>query len=51
VIDDLPAIPGFDECYGRSIFHCPYCDGLGNGAIVRWPRSGAALTPRGSRSA
>jgi thioredoxin reductase len=27
VIDDLPAIPGFDECYGHSIFHCPYCDG------------------------
>jgi len=27
VIDDLPAIPGFDECCGRSIFHCPYCDG------------------------
>lgn len=27
VIDDLPAIPGFDECYGLSIFHCPYCDG------------------------
>ena len=27
VVDDLPAIPGFDECYGRSIFHCPYCDG------------------------
>ena len=27
VIDDLPAIPGFDDCYGRSIFHCPYCDG------------------------
>ena len=27
VIDDLPAIPGFDACYGRSIFHCPYCDG------------------------
>jgi len=27
VIDDLPAIPGFDECYGTSIFHCPYCDG------------------------
>ena len=27
VIDDLPAIPGFEECYGRSIFHCPYCDG------------------------
>jgi thioredoxin reductase len=27
VIDDLPAIPGFGECYGTSIFHCPYCDG------------------------
>ena len=27
VIDDLPAIPGFDACYGRSVFHCPYCDG------------------------
>jgi thioredoxin reductase len=27
VIDDLPAIPGFQECYGRSVFHCPYCDG------------------------
>lgn len=27
VIDDLPPIPGFDDCYGRSIFHCPYCDG------------------------
>lgn len=27
VIDELPPIPGFHECYGRSIFHCPYCDG------------------------
>src|SRR3954463_15901547 len=27
VIDDLPAIEGFEACYGRSIFHCPYCDG------------------------
>jgi len=27
VIDALPAITGFDECYGRSAFHCPYCDG------------------------
>src|SRR5437764_893587 len=27
VVDDLPGIPGFEECYGRSIFHCPYCDG------------------------
>jgi len=27
VVDDLPAISGFDACYGRSVFHCPYCDG------------------------
>jgi thioredoxin reductase len=27
VVDELPAIPGFGDCYGRSIFHCPYCDG------------------------
>lgn len=27
VVDDLPAIAGFEDCYGRSIFHCPYCDG------------------------
>lgn len=27
VVDDLPLMAGFDECYGRSIFHCPYCDG------------------------
>jgi thioredoxin reductase len=27
VVDDLPATAGFRECYGRSLFHCPYCDG------------------------
>jgi thioredoxin reductase len=27
VVDSLPAIAGFEECYGRSLFHCPYCDG------------------------
>jgi thioredoxin reductase len=27
VIDDLPAITGILDCYGRSVFHCPYCDG------------------------
>jgi thioredoxin reductase len=47
VSDQLPAIEGFEACYGRSIHHCPYCDGwewrdaplavLGNG------KSGAAL--------
>jgi thioredoxin reductase len=27
VLDNLPTIPGIDEMYGRSVFHCPYCDG------------------------
>ena len=27
VTDHLPQIPGMRECYGRSVFHCPYCDG------------------------
>lgn len=25
--DNLPDIPGFKELYGKSVFHCPYCDG------------------------
>jgi thioredoxin reductase len=27
VCDNLPAIDGIEELYGRSVFHCPYCDG------------------------
>lgn len=27
VIDRLPAIEGLPALYGRSVFHCPYCDG------------------------
>ena len=27
VDDELPAIEGFEALYGRSVFHCPYCDG------------------------
>jgi thioredoxin reductase len=27
VVDNLPDLPGFEEMYGRSVFHCPYCDG------------------------
>jgi thioredoxin reductase len=27
VCDSLPAIDGIQELYGRSVFHCPYCDG------------------------
>lgn len=24
---ELPALPGIEELWGRSVFHCPYCDG------------------------
>ncbi len=25
--DELPPVPGFAECWGKSIIHCPYCHG------------------------
>tara|TARA_R110002020_G_scaffold343819_2_gene558190 strand:- start:1216 stop:2106 length:891 start_codon:yes stop_codon:yes gene_type:complete len=28
VADQLPAIPGFAQCWGKSIVSCPYCDGF-----------------------
>jgi thioredoxin reductase len=27
VADCLPALEGLPELYGKSVFHCPYCDG------------------------
>jgi thioredoxin reductase len=27
VIDLLPTLPGFAECWGISVLHCPYCHG------------------------
>lgn len=27
VVDQLPEIPGVPALYGRSVFHCPLCDG------------------------
>lgn len=27
VIDVMPEIPGFAECWGKTILHCPYCHG------------------------
>jgi thioredoxin reductase len=35
VVDELPAVEGLAERWGRSVFHCPYCHGyeLGGGAI------------------
>ncbi|RYD81924.1 MAG: NAD(P)/FAD-dependent oxidoreductase [Sphingobacteriales bacterium] len=28
VKDEMPAIPGFAECWGISVLHCPYCHGF-----------------------
>lgn len=35
VRDELPAIPGLSERWGKSVLHCPYCDGyeLGGGKL------------------
>jgi thioredoxin reductase len=35
LIDDPPDIPGLKDRWGKTIFHCPYCDGyeIGGGAI------------------
>jgi thioredoxin reductase len=27
VVDELPCIEGIQPLYGRSVWHCPYCDG------------------------
>jgi thioredoxin reductase len=27
VVDTLPNVPGLQEMFGCSVFHCPYCDG------------------------
>lgn len=35
VVDELPDVPGLEERWGKSVFHCPYCHGyeLDNGLI------------------
>jgi thioredoxin reductase len=27
IIDVMPDIPGYAECWGKSVLHCPYCHG------------------------
>jgi thioredoxin reductase len=27
IIDLMPGIPGFAECWGKTVLHCPYCHG------------------------
>lgn len=40
VADNVPEIPGLRECYGQSVFHCPFCDGweLRGGPIAVYGR-------------
>lgn len=35
VTDNIPGIPGFEELWGISVFHCPFCDG--------WEAKGKAI--------
>ena len=41
IVDELPEIPGFNQIYGRSAHHCPYCDG--------WERQDQALAVLGAK--
>ena len=45
VLDRLPGIEGFREHYGRSVFHCPYCDGweVRDKPLAVYGRSAGAL--------
>jgi thioredoxin reductase len=45
VRDVLPEVEGFEALYGRSVFHCPYCDG--------WEQRGrpTAVLARGATAA
>ncbi|MCP8883274.1 NAD(P)/FAD-dependent oxidoreductase [Devosia sp. XJ19-1] len=27
IVDHFPAIPGFAECWGKTVIHCPFCHG------------------------
>jgi thioredoxin reductase len=45
VTDHLPAIDGFEACYGRTVFHCPYCDGW------EWSERRLAVYGRGQSGA
>jgi thioredoxin reductase len=43
MVDHLPEIPGTQERYGKSIHHCPYCDG--------WEHRGQRLVALGGGAA
>jgi thioredoxin reductase len=35
IVDEFPAIPGFAECWGHTVIHCPFCHGY-EVAGTRW---------------
>jgi thioredoxin reductase len=43
VVDELPGWPGLSRFYGRSVFHCPYCDGweFRDRRLAAWGRTPA----------
>jgi thioredoxin reductase len=45
VLDDLPAVPGLRELWGRRVFHCPYCHGweVRDRPLAVYARGAAAL--------
>ena len=46
VVDVLPDVRGIKDLYGRSVFHCPYCDGweLRNRPLAVYGRGAAGYT-------
>jgi thioredoxin reductase len=43
VVDELPAIPGIEKFFGRSVYPCPYCDGW------EWREQPLAIYGRGEK--
>lgn len=47
IVDTLPPVKGIESFYGKSAFHCPYCDGWESNdkkiAVMGRSRSGASL--------
>jgi len=45
MVDRIPRLEGISEFYGRSVFHCPYCDGW-KSAIKSSPRTAKGRVAR-----
>jgi thioredoxin reductase len=43
VVDELPEVPELDAFYGKTVWHCPYCDGW------EWRDRALAVYGRGER--